>query len=141
MYYLTPVGASEADLKLVQYKPGQCNPNELPKLAIGLCRSDYGRMPNAQSKEGTIMRVHSTFEVNTHQQENPFVAHSIGSVPAGKTSSGIAFEECLRSQFQQANATTVGSLTNSHIAGSFWNYLPTPKAQSKPETTLEGSAS
>jgi len=97
-------------------------------------------MPDALPKEGTTMRVHSTNEVNTHQQENPFITQSADSVSAGKSSSGIAFEECLKSHFQQTSAAAVSSQTDGFIAGAFWNYLPTPKLQSRPET-LEGSAS
>ena len=87
------------------------------------------------------MRVHSTFEVNTQQQPNPYLAQHAGSGSPGETASGISFDECLRSYYQQANAPAVTRQTESQIAGLFWGYHPSLKAPSKPEPALKGGAS
>jgi len=95
------------------------------------------------SKEGTIMRVHSTYEVNTHQQYNPFIPKDADSASVGRQTSGLSFAEHLRLHFQQPTvpAASNGAENLMAIAGTFWGFYPGLKVQTKPETTLEGSTS
>jgi len=89
------------------------------------------------------MRVHSTYEVNTHQQHNPFIPQVAGPASAGQQTAGRSFAEHLRIHFQQANAAPVTGDANIHMAisGIFWGFYPALKVQSKPESTLKDSAS
>jgi len=87
------------------------------------------------------MRVHSTSEVNTHQQQNPFVSQNAGIASVGQTSSELSFAEQLKFQYQQVNAEAVTGKTESRIAGLYWGFCPTLKEQSKPEPSLKTRAS
>jgi len=89
------------------------------------------------------MRVHSTYEVNTHQQHNPFIPHDAGTASAGIKAAGFTFADYLRTHFQQPNAASVTGDSNAHMAisGIFWGFYPMLRVQSKPEQTLEDSAS
>jgi len=86
------------------------------------------------------MRVHSTYEVNTRQQQHPFVPRAIGSAGSGKTATELTFEEHLKSYLAQRNAATVTRQAETQAAGLFWGYYPSLKVQSKPEKTLEANA-
>ena len=83
------------------------------------------------------MRVHSTFEVNTHQQQNPFVSQSAGDASTGKTAQGLSFEDHLKSHFQQASSPEIHRGAESHVAGMFWGFFPSLRAQSESEPTLK----
>jgi len=87
------------------------------------------------------MRIHSISEVNTHQQQNPFVATNAGLASAGKTASELTFEELLRNQIQQASAAAVTGKPESHIAGLYWGYYPTLKEEQKSEPAPKSRAS
>ena len=100
-----------------------------------------GRKPNAQSEEGATMRVHSTFAVNTHQQQNPFISQDAGLASAGRTHSEYSFAEHLKLQFQQAGAEKMTNSTVSLAAGLYWGFYPTLKELIKPEPTHESNAS
>ena len=48
------------------------------------------------------MRIQSIYEVNTHQQHNPFYIQYAENSMIGKNTSLISFEDCLKTQFQKA---------------------------------------
>jgi len=89
------------------------------------------------------MRVHSTYEVNTHQQYNPFIPQGADAASVGSQKPGLSFAEHLDLHFQQKTVPSWTGNTENHmaIAGTFWGFYPSLKVQSKPESTLEGSAS
>jgi len=92
------------------------------------------------------MRVHSTYEVNAHQQHNPFIPQDAGSASAGQQTSGLSFAEHLKSHFQQPIPPVTTSDPDTAIAGIagiagfFWGFHPALKVQSKPESTRDDSA-
>jgi len=86
------------------------------------------------------MRVHSTNEVNTLYQENPFSSQSAGIASTGRTASGFSFDDYLKSFVQQASAPQVTRDAENKIAGIFWGTLPMLRVQTKPEPTLEDIA-
>jgi len=90
-------------------------------------------MPNAMSKEGFIMYVQSTYEVNTNQQLSPFVPQPVGHTTPVKTPSGLTFKEHLNRQFQQASVQAVSRDAENQVAGIFWGFLPLLRVQTKPE--------
>ena len=85
------------------------------------------------------MRVHSTFEVNTNYQQNPFITQHAGSTSTTKTAPGISFDECLRSHFQQVSAPAPSLQSKTLIAGFVWGYHPSLREPTKLEPTLKGS--
>jgi len=87
------------------------------------------------------MRVHSTSEVNTHQQQNPFVSQNADSASVGRTSSDLSFAEQLKFQYQQAGASAVTGNTESRVAGLYWGFYPALKEQPKQEPTPKTRAS
>jgi len=87
------------------------------------------------------MRVHSTSEVNTHQQQNPFIMQNTGLASAGNTSSELSFAEQLKIQYQQASASAVTGNTESRVAGLYWGFYPALKEPPKSEPTLKTRAS
>jgi len=97
-------------------------------------------MPNAQSKEGPNMRIQSINEVNTRQQQNPFLLHKAGAISAGKTATGLAFEEYFKSYLTQKSAARVNKQPEYQAPGLFWGFYPSLKVQPKPEPTLESNA-
>jgi len=104
----------------------------------------YRQEAERQSKEGSNMRVHSTYEVNAHKQYNPFNPKGAGSASVGRTSSGRSFAELLKSHFQQSiipPATGNLEIQMAIAGGIIWGTYPSLKVQSKPEPTQEGSAS
>jgi len=86
------------------------------------------------------MRVHSTYEVNTRQQQNPFVPRTAASASAGKTAAGLTFEEHLKLYFSQSNPTALTQQAETQTSGVYLGYYPSLKVQQKPEATLEASA-
>jgi len=96
-------------------------------------------MPNAQSKEGPNMRIQSVTEVNTRQQQNPFLLQKVGDVTPGKTATGIAFQDYFLSYLTQKNAVKVKQQPE-HAAGLFWGFYPSLRVQPKPGPTLESNA-
>jgi len=86
------------------------------------------------------MRVQPLFEVNTHQQQNPYFAQNAGSALSGKTVSGTSFKDCLRTYFQQMNDHVISRQTESLIAGLSWGYFPSLRMPFRPGPTLKGSA-
>jgi len=97
-------------------------------------------MPNAQSKEGPNMRVQSITEVNTRQQQNPFLLQKTGLVSNSKTATGLAFEDYFNSYLTQKNAAKVTRHPQHQPAGLFWGFYPSLRVQQKPGPTLESNA-
>ena len=87
------------------------------------------------------MRVYSTIEVNNNKQHNPYLSQNVAQVSNGKSASGLSFQEHLMSNFQKMSSSTVTSQTESLVAGFFLGCLPSLRVPSKPEPTLEDSAS
>ena len=87
------------------------------------------------------MRVHSTYEVNTQQQLNPYIPHDADSASVGNPTAGLSFAEHLKLHFQQPSAPATTSVPDIAIAGIFWGFYPALKVQSKPETTRDDDAS
>ena len=50
------------------------------------------------------MRVQSITQVNTKQQQNPYIMQNTGAMITGKSASLTSFEECLNSQIQDLRA-------------------------------------
>ena len=86
------------------------------------------------------MRVQSITEVNTHQQQNPFLLQKAGFSPAGKTVSGLSFEEYFRMYSLQKSAARAPRQPEYQATGLFWGYYPSLKIHPKPEQTLEANA-
>ena len=86
------------------------------------------------------MRIHSTYEVNTHQQQNPFISQNAGLASAGKLNSELSFAEHLKLQFQQAGGDMTGN-RESLMAGLYWGYYPSLREPLKPEPTLDSNVS
>jgi len=87
------------------------------------------------------MRVHSTYEVNTHQQQNPYVLQTIGHASPGKAASGLSFKEQFTLYSQQASVPTVSRQSENEVAGIFWGFLPLLRVQTKPEPTPDDDES
>ena len=87
------------------------------------------------------MYVHSTYEVNTHQQQNPFVSQTIGHASPGKPASGLSFKEQFNLYSQKAGAPTVSRQAENQVAGIFWGFLPLLRVQTKPEPTPDDEES
>jgi hypothetical protein len=86
------------------------------------------------------MRVHSTNEVNTHYPENPFNTPNAGIASTGEKSSGLSFDDYLKTFVQQASVPQVTRNTENQVAGIFWGAFPMLRVQTKPEPTLEDIA-
>jgi len=97
-------------------------------------------MPKAQSKEGPNMRVQSITEVNTRQQQNPFLLQRADLESTRKTATGLAFEAYFNSYLMQKNAAKVQRKPEYQTTGLFWGYYPSLRVQPKPEPTLESNA-
>ena len=85
------------------------------------------------------MRIQSVTEVNTRQQNNPFLLQKTGQVSNGKTPTGLAFEEYFKSYMTQKSAARVKRQPERHSIGLFWGFYPSLKVQPKPEPTLESN--
>jgi len=85
------------------------------------------------------MRVQSITEVNTRQQQNPFLLQKAGFESTGKTANGLAFEEYFKSYLTQKSAAKVQPKTGNQTPGLFWGFYPSLRVQPKPEPTLESN--
>jgi len=90
-------------------------------------------MPNALPEEGTTMRVQAITAVNTQQQPNPFFMQSASNATAGKISSLISFEECLKSQIQNNRAPAMTQKAEVLAVSSLSGYLVPQSLLQKPE--------
>jgi len=86
------------------------------------------------------MRVQSTAEVNTRQQQNPFLTRNVGHNAADKSASLVSFEECLKTQIKDAAAPAMTRKAELTATGSIWGYYMTQGASAKPEIRLKGRA-
>jgi len=86
------------------------------------------------------MRVLSISEVNTQQQQNPFLLQTAGSNGTGKTASTVSFEEYFKSFFQQKNAPVAVKQPETHASGMYWGFYPSLKVSPKSEQKLDANA-
>jgi hypothetical protein len=100
-----------------------------------------GRKPNAQSKEGTKMRVHSIHEVNTRQQQHPFVPQSADSTSSVKAAAKTNFEDFFKSYCQQVNIPVASNSMEHRIASIYGGFFLPPAMRSEREPTLKTNAS
>jgi len=80
------------------------------------------------------MRVQAITEVNTRQQQNPNLTQNTGYTVIGKSASRVTFEECLKSQMQNASSLVDTRRGEWMATGSIWGYLMTQEALQKSET-------
>ena len=78
------------------------------------------------------MRIQSIKEVNTQQQENPFLVQKVGSVAAGESASLVSFKECLRLQIQDIKAPVDTQKAELVAASTLWNYMIPRAASPRP---------
>jgi len=86
------------------------------------------------------MRVDSIVAINANQQHNPHTVKYAGT-SAGKTASGIIFEDFLRANLQQESAPVVTHQTENQIAGLLGGYFSQLRITYKTEPKLEDSVS
>jgi len=86
------------------------------------------------------MRVHSILEVNTNHQQNPSTSQNVGSVSSGDKSSGISFDDYLRSFIQQSDTQTVSRQEEDLAASMLWGRFPNLRVSSKVEPDLKDDA-
>ena len=85
------------------------------------------------------MRVQSIAEVNTRQQQNPFLTRKVGHSSADKSASLVSFEECLRTHIQHDEAPATRK-AEWFATSSVWGYFMAQGASAKPEIRLKGRA-
>jgi len=85
------------------------------------------------------MRVESIISINAHQKHNQHTVEYAGN-GAGKTISGIAFEDYLRAKLQQVNVPVVSRQTENQLAGLLIGYFTPPRLTLKEETKTEINA-
>jgi hypothetical protein len=101
----------------------------------------YGRKPIAQSKEGTNMRINSIHEVNTHQEQNPFVSQTADSTARVKEVSKLSFEDYLKSYCQQMSVPVTGNSAEHRITSIYGGFFLPPVVRTEREPTLKSNAS
>ena len=85
------------------------------------------------------MRIQSTYEVNTHYQENPFAPEQNSAQSHTDQSTNRSFSEYLQAQLQAGNTSVNGTVT-TQVAGLLMGLQPLLKVQPKPEPSLEDIA-
>jgi len=86
------------------------------------------------------MRVDSVISINAHQQHNPHTTEYAG-VSAGKTVSGLSFEDYLKANLQQVNAPEVSRQTENQLAGLLIGYFTPLRFSQKEEAKAESNVS
>jgi len=79
------------------------------------------------------MRVQSITEVNTQQQPNPFFVQSASSATAGKITSLVSFEECLKSQIQNNRAPAMTKNAETLAVSSLSGYVMPHRLLHRPD--------
>ena len=82
------------------------------------------------------MRIKSIANVNTQQQQNPFLQQGAGLAISGKSAARVNFEECLRMQMQNNMAPATDRNAETHAAGYLWGYNMQQGISIKPEIRL-----
>ena len=86
------------------------------------------------------MRVQAIAEVNTRQQQNPHLAHDADYITLGKSANLVSFEECLRSQMQNATSPSVTIKGEWMVTSSLLGYFLAQEVANKPGTKLKEDA-
>ena len=83
------------------------------------------------------MRINSITEVSTHQQQNPYLTQSAGTLSASRNTSGKTFAECLSPYMHQISEPVVTRQMEHQVVGILWGYCPTLRVSPKTETKHE----
>ena len=86
------------------------------------------------------MRVQAITESNTRQQQNPYLAQDADYLTLGKSATLVSFEECLKSQMQNATNPSVTIRGEWMVTSSMWGYFMAQEVANKSETKLKESA-
>ena len=85
------------------------------------------------------MRVDSIISINAHPQHKPHTQEYSG-FSAGKTTSGLTFEELLKANLQQASTPVVSRQTENQLAGLLFGYYTPLKITHREEPKTESNA-
>ena len=86
------------------------------------------------------MRIQAITETNTRQKQNPYLAQDIDHMTLGKSAALVSFEECLKSQMQNATNPSVTGRGEWMVTSSMWGYFMAQEVANKSETKLKENA-